>query len=329
LGERIAHNDTYLNKKFLPHRTATEDWERNNVYGSSFPQWSNPYEDFIEPMFYRATQRSSIAAMSTLGFVGSMFFVRPEGKALGALIGATAGAAGNIYGNTYEAITGDRFMPAERRKQIALEENIDILTYAKAMRGMRQAQAMGDQALAERYSREARKTMYGADIYNGSLSELSQAIPKRKRDHFKEMINAPEQERRRILSTAGRLERRIYQATWGMPVEERPELEEYFENHELPGETWEGWHSNTNMEHVKIKMGQSMGIDMAQMGYFPQQIREANLVNPSYPTFNASQSRRSVEAQLRLLMEQQGFQGDVYAMQTPYPGTNLRIDLGV
>ena len=57
-----------------------------------------------------------------------------------------------------------------------------------------------------------------------------------------------------------------------MNVEQRPDLDDYFTRHELPDASWEGWHPNTNLEQVKIKTGESMGIEMSQMGYFPQQI---------------------------------------------------------
>ena len=154
---------------------------------------------------------------------------------------------------------------------------------------------MLDSEVDKSYLSAAKRTMYGADIYNGSVENLSLAIPKRKREHFKAMINAPEEEREKILSTAGRLERRFYQAAWGMKVEERPDLAEYFSRHELPDQSWEGWHANTNLEHVKIKMGQNMGLEMSQMGYYPQQVREANLTNPSYPSFFENNSLHSID----------------------------------
>ena len=47
VGEYIAHRDTFFNSKFLNRRTATEDWERRNVYGATFPEWQRPYESYI------------------------------------------------------------------------------------------------------------------------------------------------------------------------------------------------------------------------------------------------------------------------------------------
>ena len=97
-----------------------------------------------------------------------------------------------------------------------------------------------------------------------------------------------------------------------MPVERKPDLVQYFTRHELPDMNWEGWHPNTNMEHVKIKMGQAMGIEMSQMGFFPQQIKEANLINPSYPRFGASNaSEKDIRLQLQRLMFDMGINGNI------------------
>jgi len=184
-------------------------------------------------------------------------------------------------------------------------------------------------ASANQFNQAAKRTMYGADLYGSSVDTLSLAIPKRKREHFREMINAPVQEREQILSTAPRLERRIYQAAWGMPVEEKPDLTEFFSRHELPDLSWEGWHPNTNMDHIKIKMGQSLGINMSQMGYYPQQIREANLTNPSYPAFSATENQAAVAAKLRMLMSRNGINGSVMPVQNNSGQSSINISAGI
>jgi hypothetical protein len=329
MGEYIAHRDTYFNTKFLQKRTAQEDWERRNVYGATFPEWQRPFESFVKPMLYKATQRDPLVAGIGLSVVGSMFGKSGRAKAFGAIAGFAAGTAYSTYGNVKEMVTGERFIPEARKEQLALEEYSDILTYVKNTSLSQKAAASGDMAAAAQFGQAAKRTMYGADIYGASVDTLSLAIPKRKREHFKAMINAPEEERERILSTSGRLERRIYQAAWGMGVEEKPDLVEYFSRHELPGLSWEGWHPNTNMEHVKIKMGQSMGIEMSQMGYYPQQVREANLTNPSYPQFEAQEEEQNVAAQLRALMSRNGINGSVTPVMTPFGGSSAQISGGL
>jgi hypothetical protein len=329
VGEYLAHRDTFFNTKFMNKRTATEDWERKNVYGATFPEWQRPYESFIEPMVNKASQRNPIVATAALAVAGSMFGRGARGKTLGSLIGAAAGFTSSVKGNLQEAITGDRFIPETRKKELALEEYSDILSYVKNTSLANQAQASGDAAAAASFQSAARRTMYGADLETPSLETLSLSVPKRKREHFKAMINAPENEREQILSTAGRLERRIYQSAWGMPVEEKPDLADYFSRHELPSQNWEGWHPNTNLEHVKIKTGQSMGLEMSQMGYYPQQIREANLANPSYPSFFGGNKNEDTAAQLRAMMSRMGVSGSVSPVRNPYGSNSININAGV
>jgi hypothetical protein len=316
-------------RKFVAKRTATEDWERNNVYGSTFPQWQNPIQDFIKPMIYKAANRNTLAAAGSLGVISAMMWRTPRTRATAGFFGAALGLAVGATTET-EDVFGERFIPKRRKQELALEEYSDILKFVKNKKLFEQASAMGDDLLAQESKKQMKQTMYGADIYGGSIQELAQAIPKRKREHFREMIAAPEQERARILSTAPRLERRIYEAAWGMDVEKRPELEEYFQEHELPTADWEGWSPDVDMEQVKIKMIQHQGLDAAQMGYFPQQLQQANLLNLSYPDFGRkSGSSADVGAQLRVLMANSGANGQVTARRTPFPGTRLDMQLGV
>ena len=335
-AEYIAHRDTFLNKKFLNKTTAVEDWERNNVYGATFPEWQRPFESFIEPMINKAADRNPLAAASALAVAGTFFGRTAKGKLVASTVGAITGLVVSSFDQAREALTGERFIPETRKKELALEEYSDILTYVKNTRLANMAEASGDRGAAFQFRSAAKRTMYGAPIedinsgkYGTDVESLSLAIPKRKREHFKAMINAPVQEREQILSTAGRLERRIYQAAWGMDVERRPDLVDYFSRHELPDEHWEGWHPNTNMDQVKIKIGQSMGLEMSQMGYYPQQIQEANLTNPSYPRFAQSNSGADTAYQLRSLINGMGITGMVTPVMNPFGSQQIDISAGV
>jgi hypothetical protein len=329
VGEYLAHRDTIFNTKFLNKRTATEDWERKNVYGATFPEWQRPFESFIEPMINKSTQKNPIAAASTMGFAFSLFGRTPRAKLFSTSVGIATGGTASSIGNAYEFVSGERYIPQTRRKEMALEEYSDILTYVKNIRLSNMAKEAGDSMAANQFKQAAKRTMYGADLYGASIDTLSLAVPKRKREHFQEMIQAPEEERERILSTAGRLERRIYEAAWNMPVEEKPDLAEYFQRHELPDMSWEGWHPNTNMDHVKIKIGQQMGLEMSQMGYYPQQIKEANLSNPSYPDFSARSGNQDVLYRLRQLMSGSGISGTVSPVVNTFGRNQISVSAGV
>jgi len=328
-GEYLAHRDTLINTKFMQKRTAQEDWERRNVYGATFPQWQKPYETFIKPMIQKATQRDPISAAAGLSIVGTAMGRTPKAKVLGGFAGATIGALAGTFGNLSELITGDRYIPKTRKKQLALDEYADILTYTKNTRLAKMAEQSGNRAEANQYRQAAGRTMYGADIYGAPIETLSLAIPKRKREHFAEMINAPEQEREAILSTAPRLERRIYQAAWGMAVEAKPDLGSYFAKHELPDLNWEGWNPNTNMDHIKIKIGENMGLDMAQMGYYPQELKQANLTNPSYPEFSKNERKDGTLEKLRRLLSGAGISGSVTPIANPFGSNNIDISAGI
>lgn len=328
-GEYIAHSDTFLTNKIFGKRTAIEDYERNNIYGATFPQWQNPIQDFIVPAVQKSTQENPIMAGAGLSLLGSLAGSTPRARLLGSSVGMVTGIGASAYGDFYEFVTGDRFIPERRKQELALDEYMDILTYVKNTRLSNMSAASGDLASSLMYKQAAQKTMYGADIMAGDVSSLMSAIPSRKREHFADMLGASSQkDRERILSTAPRLERRIYQAAWGMRVEKKPDLDEYFERHELPDLSWEGWHPNTNMEHIKIKTGQSMGIRMSEMGYYPQQIREANLTNPSYPDFYSDSDSTDTLLRLRALMNGMGVSGSVTPVYNPFGGASS-IDMSV
>ena len=304
----LRHQDTYFNTKLAPDRTATEDWERINVYGNPFPEWGTPIESFAEPVVQKARSRDPLRAAAVMGFVGRLFGATRRAKSVGTLVGGLLGGTLSAGTRLQETLTGEQYLPGDYKQQVAIEENVDILKYMKARRGFEMAQSAGDGALANQFLKQVKSTMYGADIYGSTQEELAAAIPKRKREHFEQMINAPEDERGRILASAGRLERRIYQAAWGMRVEKLPDLGEYFQNNELPSPDSDFWDPSTNMQQVEIKMLQHEGINPSQMGYFPQQVQEANLINPVYPEFGRS-SGRGVRGQLLEVLNGRGFSG--------------------
>lgn len=326
IKESVLHADNFFNNKFIGRKTATEDWERRNVYGSTFPEWQNPVDSFIKPIYDKGTQRNPLLAAGVGAFAFAFF---GKTKRMQTAL-ATFGAVTTGGYSALQKMRQNRHIPLNRKKELALEEYVDILTFVKNKTAATRAERFGDIESAKQFTLASKKTMYGADLDTKSIDQLAAAIPKRKREHFRAMLEAPEEERGRILSTAGRLERRLYEAAWGMPVERKPDLVNYFTRHELPGPGSEVWHPNTNMEHVKIKMGQSMGLEMSQMGYFPQQIKEANLVNPSYPMFGqGGSSQEDVRSKLQRLMFDMGINGNISPVMDNSNSGSINIMAGI
>ena len=322
----IRHINNPIINKFFGETSPTEEYERRNIYGATFPEWQRPAESFIKPIYYKSTNRNPILAAGIGAVAFSLFGRGPRGAQIFGTLGAVTVGGFSLFQRSKDK----RFIPQERQKQFALEEYIDILSYVKNRTAASRAEKIGDFKSANQFMNLSKRTMYGADLNSKSIDQLAMSIPKRKRDYFKAMIKAPPSQRGRILSTAPRLERRIYEATWGMPVERRPDLNEYFTRHELPGPNWEGWHPNTNMDHVKIKTGQAMGLEMSQMGFYPQQIKEAQLTNPGYPEFNRSSGPpQRVRAKLQRLMFDMGISGDITEVANSSNPGEINVMAGV
>jgi flagellar biosynthesis/type III secretory pathway chaperone len=86
------------------------------------------------------------------------------------------------------------------------------------------------------------------------------------------------------------------------------------------------------MEHVKIKTGQSMGLEMSQMGYYPQQIKEANLTNPSYPEFGSGKkinSAKEVRQKLQALMNDNGINGRMIPVKRYNNDNRVNVSAGI
>ena len=103
------------------------------------------------------------------------------------------------------------------------------------------------------YKQNADKTMYGYEP-GDDLTNIMSALPKKERQYFSKFMKAPEEEKKKILRIAPEYLRRALQAAWGMPVDEKPSLQEYFKNHALPGERWAGWREDTDINDIKVKI---------------------------------------------------------------------------
>ena len=358
LKETLQHANTVINQKASPNRSPVEDWERNHIYGTDFPQWNHPIQDFIEPLGHRASNRNPVYATAVLSVVGRAFGKTAQGKTAGAIIGGLTGFALSMTSNAKTMETGQRHIPKRRQQELALDEYADMLNYVKytsLYTGQRQkaidtegsdpekyARAVEegkykehqftnlgpDTVTALQYRKKARQTEYGADLF-GSIMDESAALPKRKRDYFIPFINSPENEHARILSTAPRLERRMYEARWGMAIEDKPDLPDYFSKHELPNKNWEGWSPDVSMDNVELKMIQQQGLEASQMGYYPQQVKQANLLNPQYPDYNQHENHAAAAAQLQSMMNNAGLNGSVTMRRTNQPGKSINLQMGL
>ena len=134
------------------------------------------------------------------------------------------------------------------------------------------------------------------------------ALPKKERQYYSKLVEAPEEEKEKILRIAPSYLKKALQASWGMHVDEQPELTEYFKNHALPDENWEGWQEEVDLDDVKVKMINANGLDPGEFDIWTDNKKKADQTNIPIPKIRARNvNPNAVESQLRRILGNAGF----------------------
>jgi endonuclease YncB( thermonuclease family) len=164
------------------------------------------------------------------------------------------------------------------------------------------------------FKQAADQTMYG---YNpgDSLVNIMSALPKKDRQYFKHFVDAPEEEKEKILRIAPKYMRRALQSAWGKTVDKKPTLNEYFMTHGLPDASWIGWSEQTNLDDVKVKLVHKNNLDPGEFDIWADNEEQADAVNIPIPNINARNSGRETQMKLQQILGQSGY-NDVQVMYT-------------
>lgn len=209
------------------------------------------------------------------------------------------------------------------KKQIISQINKELAE----LQGERKVQRIPENALkAVAYKQAAEQTMYGYDR-GESLQNLLVALPKKERQYFKYFVDAPEEEREKILRVVPEYTRRGLQMSWGMKPDEKPRLEEYFLKHGLPDENWIGWQEDTNMEDVKVKVVHQNNLDLGEFDIWQDQVQSANAAQIPIPVLNRNNKANTVKSRLRRILGGAGYE-DLQIMHTnSIIGSKSRFDI--
>ena len=161
--------------------------------------------------------------------------------------------------------------------------------------------------LAIDFKQRAEKTMYGYEP-GDSLVDIMSALPKKERQYFKHFMDAPEEEKEKILRIAPSYLRRALQSTWGMPVDKKPSLNEYFQTHGLPDSSWIGWDENTNIDDVKVKLVHQNNLDPGEFDIWDDNEKQADATNIPIPMIHAHNNARQVQMKLNNILGHAGYQ---------------------
>ncbi len=175
------------------------------------------------------------------------------------------------------------------------------------IQGDREVQRLPLNALkAIQYKIGADKTMYG---YNpgDSMVDIMSALPKKDRQYFKYFMDAPEEEKHKILRIAPSYLRRALQSSWGLPIDEKPTLEQYFSEHGLPNADWIGWSEEVTPEDIKVKLVHQQKLDPGEFDIWSNTKEHADQVNVPIPKLNKRTDMRRTQMKLQQVLGELGY----------------------
>ena len=172
--------------------------------------------------------------------------------------------------------------------------------------------------IAMEYYNASEATMYGYDP-GEPLTNLIAALPKRDKNYFREFLKAPKRDRQEILSMAPKYMRRALQSAYGMKVDDKENLDEYFSKHYLPDEDWDGWQENFDLESMKVKMIQTQGDRLQDYGKWEDDKIKADMYGPVQIP-NMSRRTKSIQEVKNTLEDLLGSAG--------YKNLNFEFQLG-
>lgn len=149
-------------------------------------------------------------------------------------------------------------------------------------------------ALALRYKDEYESTLYGASDEN-NFQKTYKALPAKDKQFFTEFAKASPKERQRILKLVPKNQRRIYQKQFGMDVDERENLRDYFQEHLLPDENWEGWDPSNSLDNIKVKVMKQEGIDLTEANYWDDDLKRAEQSNAKAINFRKPKLSQQID----------------------------------
>lgn len=176
------------------------------------------------------------------------------------------------------------------------------------------------------FKQAAEQTMYGYEP-GDSLVDIMTALPKKERQYFKHFMDAPEEEKQKILRIAPSYLRRALQSTWGMPVDEKPSLIEYFQTHGLPDASWIGWDESTDIEDVKVKLVHQNKLDPGEFDIWDSNEREADEVNIPIPMVDARNNPRQVQLKLSQILGRAGYDNIQTSFMQSTTGNNTSFTI--
>lgn len=292
LWEMLVHQDSMITNKFMRVRTAVEQLERGEIYGTDDASWSDITHTMLIPTLNAVTSKNPLSGAIKGASIAGIFFRSAKIRTKAIQIGAVAGASlaglrslGDLfrtgpwkpsrirqreefdtYWDTLEFVKASTM--AEAAKKHALhEEHVDVDAMEASEKRVRAG--LGPWAtLAVAMEKKAAATMYGFDEVQGSLQQALQAVPKRHRQLAESVIHTGSlKERQRFYDLISNSERRVLGKFLGMDEESLPDrqaLSKYFKKHYLPDTDWQGWREDRDIHDIETVAADRENVQVAR-----------------------------------------------------------------
>lgn len=133
-------------------------------------------------------------------------------------------------------------------------------------------------SLALQYRKEYESTLYGMDAQGAEIKDVLKALTPKDRKYFSAFMESTNQkERHRILRAVPDDMRRLLQGKWGMKMDKKESIGEYFKKHYIPDSNWEGWNANNSLDDIKIRVMQNEGVELTESGYWADDVKRADM----------------------------------------------------
>lgn len=294
LWESIVHSDNLITNKFMRVRTALEQFERGEVFGTDDAKWSDPIGTLVAPTINSLISKDPLTATAQGAVVGAMFartntnisklpYLRNKLAVGGGLIAGTLALIRGVK----EAAGDSIWTPTRYRQQSSFDEYWDIIKYLKYTSiaesakklartrekvdidklrdGERETVGLGPYAvLAIDAERRAKRTMYGFDVFSGSLQDAISSLPKRQQQIAQSIVESGTlEEKQRFYDLLPDAQRRVLGKFLGVNRQDlplAPDLTNFFQTHFLPNVDWGGWSRSVDLNDLKNRSAAMEGV---------------------------------------------------------------------
>jgi endonuclease YncB( thermonuclease family) len=183
-------------------------------------------------------------------------------------------------------------------------------------------------AQAIQYYQESEKTMYAYDS-GDPLANILSAVPRKERLYLNKFLAAPEEERDEILEVVPDYIKRVLQSMWGLEVDPKPEIYEYFSKHALPTADWEGWDPRANLSDIKLRVVKREGMDLSEFNMWHEDEQRANQIQDNQiPKLNERTNPQLVRSKLQDILGKAGFRNlNVEIEETKQAGLQMEMNV--